>query len=125
MHDHDFEKQVHRKMEELRLEPSGSVWEKVETRLHGKEKRRPWIFWLPLLVVFIGTGGYFLTRDISGYPSEKKISQPVPGRKADLKLTEKQGQPLTGDSFLTRQAPAGLPRQVIPVPATTPSERKT
>jgi hypothetical protein len=121
MHDHDFEKQVHQKMEELRLEPSGSVWEKVETRLHEKEKRRPWMIWLPLLLVFIGTGGYFFTRHLSGYPPEVKISQSVSDSKA-----EKQSPVSTKEPVLTTQAPtAGLPRQVNPVPATTPLKRKT
>ncbi len=59
MQDNDFEKQVHQKMGELRLLPSGAVWEQVERRLHRKEKRRGWIIWLPLLLSALFLGGYF------------------------------------------------------------------
>lgn len=58
MHDHNFEKQVQQKMEELSLSPSDAVWENVEDQLHKKKDRRI-IFWLPLFLIPVILCGYF------------------------------------------------------------------
>ncbi|MEO5995742.1 MAG: porin family protein [Chitinophagaceae bacterium] len=60
MQDHDFEKQVHLKMEEMKILPSEDVWEKVELRLHQKDRRR-WIIWLPLLLAGLSLTGYWVS----------------------------------------------------------------
>ncbi len=66
MHDHDFEKQVHDKMEELRVSPSDAVWKQVEEKLHKKDRRRRFL-WIPFFFAALITGGYFLsTADPSG-----------------------------------------------------------
>ena len=62
MHDHNFEKQVHQKMEELHLTPSYAVWERVEEKLH-KKKRRRFLFWIPFLLAGLFTGGYYLVQN--------------------------------------------------------------
>lgn len=60
MSDHDFEKQVQSKMEQLRLRPSDAVWTKVDKRIRKERRRRRVILWLPLLLLTIAAGGYFL-----------------------------------------------------------------
>ncbi len=58
MQDHDFEKQVHQKMGEMRILPSEAVWEQVEMRLQRKERRRYWILWLTVILTGLLLGGY-------------------------------------------------------------------
>lgn len=60
MSDHDFEKQVQSKMEQLRLRPSDAVWTKVDKRIRKERRRRRVILWLPLLLLLIAAGGYLL-----------------------------------------------------------------
>ncbi|MGN6418624.1 MAG: hypothetical protein ACTHMC_14110 [Pseudobacter sp.] len=60
MSDHDFEKQVQSKMEQLRLRPSDAVWTKVDKRIRKERRRRRVILWLPLLLLTIAAGGFFL-----------------------------------------------------------------
>lgn len=59
MSDHDFEKKVQLKMDELRLRPSEAVWTEVERNLRRDKRRRRTLLWLPLVGVLL-TGGYFL-----------------------------------------------------------------
>src|SRR4051812_1738250 len=61
MQDNEFEKQVHKKMEELKLPPSEAVWNRVEATLQEKRRRRG-LLWVPVIFLFIvGTGGYWLS----------------------------------------------------------------
>jgi len=55
----EFEKKVKQRMDELKLAPSGEVWEQVELRIRKEKKRRRIIFWLPFL--FLGLGGGLTT----------------------------------------------------------------
>ena len=48
MRDHEFEEHVHRKMEDLHLDPSPDVWVHVKDRLYQKRRRRR-MLWLPFL----------------------------------------------------------------------------
>ncbi len=59
MSDHEFEKQVRRKMDELKFRPSDDVWKGIQASLPERSRRRG-IIWLPVLLVLLGTGGYFL-----------------------------------------------------------------
>lgn len=59
MSDHDFEKQVQQKMEQLRLRPSDAVWTKVDTRIRKERRRRRVILWVPLFLLCVVAGGYF------------------------------------------------------------------
>jgi hypothetical protein len=62
MQEQNFEKQVKQKMEELSLTPSEPVWEKVEEQIRKKRDRRRFFFWLPLTVLLVGGGVWFLSR---------------------------------------------------------------
>jgi hypothetical protein len=59
MSDHDFEKQVQQKMEQLRLRPSDAVWTKVDKRIRKERRRRRVVLWLPLFLLCVVAGGYF------------------------------------------------------------------
>lgn len=52
----EFEKIVQQKMDELKLVPSGPVWQKVEMQIRKRKDRRRLILWLPLLVLLLGGG---------------------------------------------------------------------
>lgn len=59
MSDHDFEKQVQQKMEQLKLRPSDAVWTKVDKRIRKERRRRRVVLWLPLFLLCVVAGGYF------------------------------------------------------------------
>jgi hypothetical protein len=58
MQENEFEKQIKNMMEDFRLSPSDSVWEKVGRRLNNKRRRKtPFIF---LVVAGLLTAGFFM-----------------------------------------------------------------
>ena len=84
MHDHEFEKQVHDKMEELRVSPSGTVWEQVQRRLQQKDRRRRFL-WLPLFFAVLFAGGYFSFRFFSSpMPDHRTGSGSLSGNPTSL-----------------------------------------
>src|SRR5437660_12210399 len=107
MPDHEFEKQVHQKIGEMKLRPSEAVWEKVEKQLHGKQKRRRLAIWLPLLLLCLGLGGYLLLNSLPG-ASNKEMPPVVksqtgeqgkslePPLKGQASSTKKENQAVTG-----------------------------
>ncbi|RYG03382.1 MAG: hypothetical protein EOO02_08575, partial [Chitinophagaceae bacterium] len=59
MSDHDFEKRVKLKMDELRFRPSDAVWQGVERELRkDKPSRRGWL-WIPAALLLLCAGGYY------------------------------------------------------------------
>src|SRR3954470_6189708 len=61
MSDHEFEKQVHQKLQELKLRPSDGVWMEVEKSIRqGKSRRRFMWWWMAALFVGVTAGGYIL-----------------------------------------------------------------
>ncbi|MGI8600001.1 MAG: hypothetical protein ACR2KB_12175 [Chitinophagaceae bacterium] len=70
MQEQNFEKQVHKLMDDLVIQPSTPVWDKVEEQIRRKKDRRRIVFWL-LPILLISTG--FLWWMIS---SENKIDTP-------------------------------------------------
>jgi cytoskeletal protein RodZ len=60
MSDHEFEKQVQRKMGELKLRPTDAVWTEIEKNIRHTKRRRRFIFWLPVFFLFLATSGYVL-----------------------------------------------------------------
>ncbi|HEY5405567.1 MAG TPA: hypothetical protein VIJ92_00705 [Ginsengibacter sp.] len=57
MEENKFEKQVQQKMDELQIQPSESIWEKIEVQI-GKKKKRKWgvlILFLCIGVLLSGT----------------------------------------------------------------------
>lgn len=58
--ENNFEKKVHDKLEELKIEPSGSVWDRISKQIsHRKSDRRKLLFLLPIVILLL-TAGYLL-----------------------------------------------------------------
>lgn len=67
MSDHDFEKQVHQKLEELKLRPSDGVWMEVEKNIRqDKRRRRVLWLWMAALLISVTTSGVVLYYHTSG-----------------------------------------------------------
>jgi hypothetical protein len=60
MEENKFEKQVQQKMEELKIHPSDSVWEKIAARIGKKKRSNRGLILFLLLFCFCLTGGYLL-----------------------------------------------------------------
>ena len=68
MQENEFEKQVQQKMDDLKLHPSGAVWQKIEVHIR-KEKRRRWVLiLLPVLLIGFLFGSYMLLKDDNSHP---------------------------------------------------------
>jgi hypothetical protein len=62
MPESEFDKQVQRELEGLRIRPSTAVWENVEKELRRKKRRRVIVvFWLIAGIALLGSSTYFLT----------------------------------------------------------------
>jgi len=75
MSDHDFEKQVKQKMDELRFRPSDAVWTGVARELRKERPSRRWL-WLSVLIITLGSAGYYTFNNY--YKSANSISQNTP-----------------------------------------------
>ena len=63
MSDHEFEKQVHQKLEELKLRPSDTVWMEVERNIRQHKRRRRFLWlWSAALLIALTTSGIVLYR---------------------------------------------------------------
>ena len=60
MSDHNFEKQVQQKLDELKIPPADSVWSSVEAQIRKDKRRRRGLIFFPLFLLLIGAGGYFV-----------------------------------------------------------------
>src|SRR5688572_22383461 len=75
MQENEFEKQVQQKMDDLKLDPSAFVWQKIEPQIK-KEKSRRWIFiLLPILLIGILYGGYLLLDNVDTQNSTANTSK--------------------------------------------------
>jgi cytoskeletal protein RodZ len=92
MEENKFEKQVQKKMEELEIHPSESVWEKIEVRI---EKKKDPKWGLIILFLFFGillSAGYWLWNTRQQSFSERNIVKnnfktvPAENRKAQSKI---------------------------------------
>lgn len=72
MSDHNFEKKIQQKMDELKLTPSAGVWMSVEKNIKSDKRRRRAIFWLPLFFLLLGGSGYFLLSNHSSSNTSTK-----------------------------------------------------
>ncbi|RYZ37110.1 MAG: hypothetical protein EOP49_31980, partial [Sphingobacteriales bacterium] len=63
MSGHEFEKQVRHKLDDLKMKPSAEAWVNIEDKLREKKRRVVPIFWLPLLLVGLAAGGFFIFRN--------------------------------------------------------------
>ena len=95
MPENNFEKNVQQRMEELKLQPSGTVWGKVYDKIRKEKKRRRFIVWFLLFAfLLLGGGGWWLLRDNNNHitindfnkPAEVKINQDQ--NRIDLKHDE-------------------------------------
>jgi hypothetical protein len=61
-----FEKKVQEKLDELKLNPSAPVWEKIELQIQPEKKRRRGIFWIPVAVILLLGGGWWALQTDTG-----------------------------------------------------------
>lgn len=115
MHD-KFEKEVQKKMEELRLTPSAPVWEKIELEIQPEKKRRRMFFWLFFGLLLAGSG--FLTYQLTDKngPVEQHASA-----SSRNQVTE-TGQP---KEKISKEQPADVVENTIDKPAITNTEEPT
>ena len=88
MSDHNFEKQVQQKLDELKIRPSDNVWTAVQERIRRDKRRRRGLILLPLLLLLLAGGGYFL---IDNYTTNTK--QVATFENQDPKKSSAENQP--------------------------------
>ncbi|HZH65257.1 MAG TPA: hypothetical protein VEY10_10225 [Flavisolibacter sp.] len=88
MHD-NFEKEVQRKMEEMRLPPSAPVWGKIEMEIKEEKKRRRGIFWFLFAGLLLAGGGWlgYLSLVSDGKQANIEINVPAKKSNADQKTS--------------------------------------
>jgi hypothetical protein len=69
MSDHEFERQVQQKMDELKFSPSANVWKGIELDLDKDRKRRRGLFWWPAALLVLLAGGYLFYSGGASNPS--------------------------------------------------------
>src|SRR5215207_5992704 len=60
MSDHNFEKQIQQKLDELKIPPADTVWTSVEAQIRKDKRRRRGVIFFPILFILIGAGVYFM-----------------------------------------------------------------
>lgn len=83
MSDHDFEKQVQQRLEQLKLRPSNAVWAEVERNIRLQKRRRRLLIWLPAALLIMIAGGYLALQqtahgDMSSEGSAQAVVIPAP-----------------------------------------------
>lgn len=72
MEENKFEKQVRQKMDELKLNPSGSVWEHIKIRIEKRKSRRWELLIFFFLFALLLSGGYWLFNSPDSLTSNNK-----------------------------------------------------
>jgi len=85
---HEFEKNVQQRLDELKLRPSDAVWNNVEYSIRKDKRRRRIILWFPILLLFIGTSGYFLINKNGFISAETAITKNQNEKKNNLSIPE-------------------------------------
>src|SRR5690349_15204419 len=80
MSDHEFEKKVQQKMDDLRLRPSDAVWAEVDRNLRRDKRRRRIVLWLPLMGILLTAGGYFIFTN-PATPGKESLAKTAPAQK--------------------------------------------
>lgn len=94
MSDHEFEKRVKQKMDELRFSPSDAVWSGVQREIgKGRPNRRGWL-WIPAMIAVVCVTGYFFMNNDA---SDKTLFSNT--TETDQPATN--GQPATNDQPAT------------------------
>jgi cytoskeletal protein RodZ len=79
MSDHDFEKQVNQKLEELKLRPSDTVWMEVERNIRQHKRRRRFLWlWSAALLITLTTSGVVLYHYTSDTRKTTEMAQTKP-----------------------------------------------
>jgi hypothetical protein len=119
----EFEKQVQERLDDFQLNPSVSVWKKVEEQIREKKRRRIIFFFiLPVLLCLLGFSLYqFL---FTGKKTEQ-VQQPVAAKKEQSSTTDQTS--VTGETkkqIITGQQPGenktGVPAKTAPVQTPQP-----
>lgn len=79
MPENDFEKQVQQLFNDMRLKPSDAVWPKVSNRIRKGNSRRRAFVWLPLALLLMGAGGYWLLQNNDSLKPSRPITKTTPG----------------------------------------------
>ena len=82
----EFEKNVQQRLDELKLRPSDTVWKNVEKNIREEKRRRRAILWLPILLLFLGTSGYFLINK-NGFVSTETAVKTKPTEEKNNSIT--------------------------------------
>jgi tetrahydromethanopterin S-methyltransferase subunit G len=92
MEENKFEKQVQQKMDELQIQPSDAVWEKIESQI-GKKKGRRWgLIILFLLIGLILSGSYWLWNTRQQTFSERNNSVEANSEKISSQTSAKENE---------------------------------
>ena len=75
MPENDFEKQVQQLFNEMRLKPSVEVWPKVSNRIRKEKRRKKAFIWVPLALLLLGAGGYWLLQNNDGTLSSNRFTK--------------------------------------------------
>ncbi len=125
MSDHDFEKQVKIRLEQLKLRPSDAVWMEVEKNIRRDKRRRRMILWLPIALLMLGAGGYFAMNPSARPAPQELVKKSIPSSSATPNNkpstnTSTQTQATT-DSKISEQALANKVTTGETTPATDPA----
>lgn len=121
MPENDFEKQVQRLFEELRIRPSEKVWPQVESRVKKDKNRRRFFLWLPAALVALIAGGYWIIQTdiapatISGQPDPAEQNLYPTDNKTAVRAINSDGESNAGPAnrdVLTDNA--GVPVHAAP-----------
>jgi hypothetical protein len=88
----NFEKKVQEKLEDLYLQPSVPVWEKIELQLQPEKRRRVVFWWLLALVLLSGAGLWLLTGKKDRQAGATLQSVPVAIKPSEKKQTITTGE---------------------------------
>lgn len=122
MQEHNFEKQVQQKMDELSITPSAPVWQKVEEEIRKKKDRRRIAFWLmPLLLICGGLSWWVLhspdrtttASTQTGQPASEQNNYQTPATADTLEKAERTVSisETTDSEFLVTQLPTASTEQ--------------
>ena len=64
MSDHNFEKQIQQKLNELKIPPAERVWSAVEAEIRKDKRRRRGLIIFPFLLLLLAGGGYFVYQNM-------------------------------------------------------------
>ena len=127
----EFEKQVRDKMNEIHLQPSESVWSRVEHGLDAGKKRRRIIIWVPVMII-LGIGLFLLSTPYRQnnliVENQRTLNYPDPATQQENSAVDPATQKETpaADPAAQKEAsavsppsanvsPANPPVQVLPV----------